>query len=228
MLRRALRLATAAALVAALAPDAAAQSLFDRAKNAAKRTVQEAGEAARQTLVEEGMAEVGRLMLADGAFAGTAAPWLDAEAESVAQGALAGQAFVAPGRLALVFCAGPGLLDAVVFQGPLSADEPKTFDLADGDVSALLVAGGRTDRLRVSERSALTWGTLSVEPGDSGAGLVGEVTLAIGEDAVPRRVMSPLFERTRVVEVAGQFRATPVESIAGISCEPAADEPADE
>jgi hypothetical protein len=45
------------------------------------------------------------------------------------------------------------------------------------------------------------------------------VSLAIGEDAVAgSRLMPDLFARSRVVELNGNFRATPVASIEQISC----------
>ena len=94
------RLLALAVVAVALAPSANAQ-FFDRLKRAAQRTVQEAGAAARQSLVEEGMDEASRVMLAEGAFAGSASPWLDEDGyETVAMSDLAGQAYVAPDRLA--------------------------------------------------------------------------------------------------------------------------------
>lgn len=205
------------ALPMVLAPSAEAQ-ILSRFKQAVSRTAQAAGDAARQTLVQEGMEEAGRLMLADGAFAGTASPWISPDG-AVALADLPGQAFVSSDHLAFVFCTGADALDAVVFRGRFGAvDGEREMDLSAGDLLALLVTEGRTTPLRVSPRSTLTYGTLTLEPGDDG-GLMGSVTLAIGEDAVPRTVMAGLFERTRVVEITGQFRAAPVDAITGISCE---------
>lgn len=203
---------------AALAPPAEAQGLFDRMKDAVNNTVKEAGNAAKSTMMEEGMNQAGFVMLAEGGYAGTAAPWM-VEGEPVAFAEMPGNAYVAPNRLAIVLCQGDGALDGVVFDGDFSGVAGKTeMDMADRDFSVFLVSGGRSYPMRGNpgQLGSLTAGTLDVEPGDAG-GVMGTVSLAIGEDAV-RGLMPDLFARSRVVEIEGNFRAQPVESIEQVSC----------
>src|SRR6056297_1568006 len=94
---------------------AEAQGFLDRMKEAVGNTAKEAVDAAKGTAMEEGMNQAGFLMLAEGGYAGTAAPWMQA-GEPVAFAEMAGNAYVSPDRLALVLCQGEGALDGVVFQ----------------------------------------------------------------------------------------------------------------
>jgi hypothetical protein len=220
-IRRPLLALLAAFLGAALcAPPAHAQGLFDRVKEAVGNTAKEAVDAAKGTAMDEGMNQAGFLLLAEGAFAGTAAPWM-VEGEAAAFAEIPGNAYVAPNRLALVLCQGEGALDGVVFQGDFSGVTGRTdLYLADDAFTVFLVSGGRATPMRgnAGQLGSLTAGTLRVEPGDTG-GVMGTVSLAIGEDAVAgSRLMPDLFARSRVVELNGNFRATPVASIEQISC----------
>jgi hypothetical protein len=201
-----------------LAPPASAQGIFDRVKDAVSNTAKEAVDAAKGTAMDEGMNQAGFLMLAEGGFAGTAAPWM-VEGEAAAFAEIPGNAYVAPDRLALVLCSGEGALDGIVFQGDFGAVQGKAdLYLADQDFTVFLVSGGRAAPMRgnAGQLGSLTAGTLSVEPGESG-GVMGTVSLSIGEDAV-RGLMPDLFARSRVVDLDGNFRASPVASIEQISC----------
>lgn len=201
-----------------LAPSASAQGIFDRMKDAVSNTAREAVDAAKGTAMEEGMNQAGFLLLAEGGYAGTAAPWI-VEGEPAAFAEMVGNAYVSPDRLAIVLCQGEGALDGIVFQGDFSGVAGKTeMDMADQDFAVFLVSGSRSYPMRGNpgQLGSLTAGTLSLEPGDTG-GVMGTVSLAVGEDAV-RGLMPDLFARSRVVDIEGNFRATPVESIEQISC----------
>lgn len=202
-----------------LAPPAQAQGLFDRLKEAAANTVNEAKDAAMNTARDEAMNQAGFLMLAEGAFAGTATPWMQG-GEPAAFADIPGNAYVSPNRLAIVLCQ-EGALDGVVFQGDFAnVDGEREMTLADGALAVFLVQDGRAAPMRntAGQLGSFTSGVLSVKPGETG-GVMGNVSLAIGEDAVSGSFLSDLFARTRVVEIEGSFRATPVESIEQISCE---------
>lgn len=218
--RRTLSALLAVALGVVLLASPAEAQIFDRLKEAANRTVKEAGDAAKSTAMESGMNQATFLLLAEGAFAGTAAPWI-VEGEPAAFAEIPGNAYVSPNRLALVLCQGEGALDGVVFQGNFGAVEGWTdLLLADGAFSVFLISGGRSYPMRGNpgQIGSLTTGTLSLEPGEAG-GVMGTVSLAIGEDAVTGAPLMPdLFARSRVVELGGSFRAVPVESIEQISC----------
>jgi hypothetical protein len=174
---------------------AEAQGFLDRMKEAVGNTAKEAVDAAKGTAMEEGMNQAGFLMLAEGAYAGTAAPWVQA-GEPVAFAEMPGNAYVSPNRLALVLCQGEGALDGIVFQGNFGAVQSRTdLYLADNAFTVFLVSGGRSFPMR------------------------GKVNLAIGKEAVPHtRLMPDLFQRSNIVEIDGNFRASPVESIEQISC----------
>lgn len=199
---------------------AEAQGFLDRMKEAVGNTAKEAVDAAKGTAMEEGMNQAGFLMLAEGAYAGTAAPWVQA-GEPVAFAEMPGNAYVSPNRLALVLCQGEGALDGIVFQGNFGAVQSRTdLYLADNAFTVFLVSGGRSFPMRgnAGQIGSLTAGNLSVEPGDAG-GVMGTVNLAIGKEAVPHtRLMPDLFQRSNIVEIDGNFRASPVESIEQISC----------
>ena len=208
-----------ALLLAALAPPAEAQGLFDRLKEAAANTVNEAKDAATNAARDEAMNQAGFLMLAEGAFAGTATPWVQ-NGEPAAFADIPGNAYVSPDRLAIVLCQ-EGALDGIVFQGDfanVAAEREMAF--ADDAFAVFLVQDGRAAPMRntAGQLGSFTSGLLDVRPGDAG-GVMGTVSLAIGEDAVSGAFLSELFARSRVVEIEGSFRATPVESIEQISCE---------
>lgn len=209
----------AALLLTAFGPPVQAQGLFDRLKEAAANTVNEAKEAATNAARDEAMNQAGFLMLAEGAFAGTATPWVQ-NGEPAAFAEIPGNAYVSPDRLAIVLCQ-EGALDGVVFQGDfanVAAEREMAF--ADDAFAVFLVQDGRAAPMRntAGQLGSFTSGLLDVRPGDAG-GLMGTVSLAIGEDAVSGAFLSELFARSRVVEIEGSFRATPVESIEQVSCE---------
>ena len=209
-----LRPLAALVLLLALAPGAHAQ-LFDRIKEAAKRTVGEATRAAKETALEEGMNEATMMLVPAGGLSGTAAPWLDGT-ETLAVADVGGSAYVAQNQLALVVCQA-GALDGLILQGRFSG-ERQTLDLADGGFKAFLAREGRMVPIRAARQGTMTGGTLTLTPGDGG-GVNGALLLTLGEDTAARGALPELFERSRVVEFDLRFRAQPAESIAGIACE---------
>ncbi len=84
---------------ALFAPSSEAQSLWDKVKKGVSNTAKETVNTARSTAMEEGMAQAGFVMLAEGGYAGTAAPWI-VEEEAVAFAEMPGNGYVAANRLA--------------------------------------------------------------------------------------------------------------------------------
>ena len=195
----------------AVAPSAEAQ-ILDRLKRAAQRTAQAAGDVARETIRQESMNEINRLLLADGAFAGTATPWLsDTGTEAVDQVALSGQAFAADQRVVILFCEGPAGLDGILVQIPPAEEAgPQELTLSDDGFMAVVLSEGQPLQVQAEGESSVT-GLLSVESGEDG-GIDGSLSLTLDAGVLGNEAMAPLFTAQEAVVIEGDFRAAPTDA----------------